>query len=327
MATIADVAKKTGLSITTISRALNNHPYVSEKTKKLIFDTMEEMDFHPNVVAQQLRGKSTKLIGVAISYITNPFFAYLVDAIEREAYERGFQVVVLQTLEDPKREMKFINMLRKKQLDGIIMTNTENDTKLIKKYVLDGRIVMCNRYIGNEDLPIIHIDEKEATYQAIIHLLKKGYRKIAYCTGANFHPNDHRFEGYLQALSDYQIEFDKDYYFPYRLNIRDGQLTLHDIISLKDKMPDAVFANGDEVGAGIINEASKLGIKIPQDLAIIGFDDQPIAEVLSPSLTTVRQPINQMGKYAADVLISKLLNEEPPKPIKLQTELIIRETT
>ncbi|EKN69747.1 DegA family transcriptional regulator [Neobacillus bataviensis LMG 21833] len=327
MATIADVAKKTGLSITTISRALNNHPYVSDKTKKLIFDTMEEMDFYPNSVAQQLRGKSTKLIGVVISYITNPFFAYLVDAIEREAYERGFQVVVLQTLEDPKRELTFIDMLKKKQLDGILMTNTENDTEIIKKYLLDGRIVMCNRYIGNEKLPIIHIDEKQATYEAIKHLLEKGYRKIAYCTGSNYHKNDHRYEGYLQALSEYNLEFDEDYYFSYRLNIKDGQRTLHDIVALKEKMPDAVFANGDEVGAGIISEAPKLGIKIPKDLAVVGFDDQPIAEVLHPSLTTVRQPIKEMGKYAADVLISKLLDEDPPKPIELRTTLIIRETT
>ena len=112
MTKISDVAEKTGYSITTISRAINDHPYVSDKTKKKIFDAMKELDYYPNNVAQQLRGKGTKLIGVIISFVTNPFFTYLVDAIEKAAYQVGYQIVILQTLEEPEREKRFIEMLK-----------------------------------------------------------------------------------------------------------------------------------------------------------------------------------------------------------------------
>ena len=328
MTKISDVAEKTGYSITTISRAINDHPYVSDKTKKKIFDAMKELDYYPNNVAQQLRGKGTKLIGVIISFVINPFFTYLVDAIEKAAYQVGYQIVILQTLEEPEREKKFIEMLKKRQLDGLIMTSLDDDSPEVLKLIEAGKIVVCNRYLGEQNIPLIHVDEKKATYEATYYLLSKGHRKIGYVTGnrGSMLPVDPRFEGYVQALKEFDIEPNSNYIFPRRLTISDGKSTLTDVLSLGEERPDALLVISDEVASGILSQCHLLNIKVPETLAIIGFDDQPIAEALYPGLTTVRQPIKEMGEYVAALIIANIEHREHPERPELNTKLIIRGT-
>ena len=313
MTKISDVAEKTGYSITTISRAINDHPYVSDKTKKKIFDAMKELDYYPNNVAQQLRGKGTKLIGVIISFVTNPFFTYLVDAIEKAAYQVGYQIVILQTLEEPEREQRFIEMLKKRQLDGLIMTSLDDDSPEVLKLIAEGKIVVCNRYLGEQAIPLVHIDEEKATYEATYYLLAKGYRKIAYVTGnrASLMAADPRFKGYVKALKAFDIAPNS----PRRLTISDGKSTLTDVLALGEAQPDALLVISDEVASGILSQCHLLNINVPETLAIIGFDDQPIAEALYPGLTTVRQPIKEMGAYVAALIIANIEGrEQPEKP-------------
>ncbi|MFZ2476964.1 MAG: LacI family DNA-binding transcriptional regulator [Lactococcus raffinolactis] len=328
MTKISDVAEKTGYSITTISRAINDHPYVSDKTKKKIFDAMKELDYYPNNVAQQLRGKGTKLIGVIISFVINPFFTYLVDAIEKAAYQVGYQIVILQTLEEPEREKKFIEMLKKRQLDGLIMTSLDDDSPEVLKLIEAGKIVVCNRYLGEQNIPLIHVDEKKATYEATYYLLSKGHRKIGYVTGnrGSMLPVDPRFEGYVQALKEFDIEPNSNYIFPRRLTISDGKSTLTDVLALGEERPDALLVISDEVASGILSQCHLLNIKVPETLAIIAFDDQPIAEALYPGLTTVRQPIKEMGEYVAALIIANIEHREHPERPELNTKLIIRGT-
>ena len=329
MTKISDVAKKTGYSITTISRAINDHPYVSDKAKKKIFDAMRELDYYPNNVAQQLRGKRTKLIGVIISFITNPFFTHLVDAIDKTAFQAGYQIVVLQTLEEAGREKKFIEMLKKHQLDGLIMTSLDDDSPEVLKLIEQGKIVVCNRYLGDQNIPVIRIDEKKATYEAAYYLLAKGYKKIAYVSGnkqSRIH-NDSRFLGYLQALKEFNIEMDLAHLFLSRLSVTDGRSTLIDMLALGDNRPDAILVISDEVASGILSQCHVLNIKVPDQFAIIGFDDQPTAEVMYPGLTTVRQPIKEMGRYVAEVMISHIEHKSLSEAPELTTKLVIRGTT
>lgn len=327
MTKIGDVAKKTGYSITTISRAINNHPYVSDKAKAKIFQAMKELNYYPNNIAQQFRGQGTKMIGVVISFITNPFFAYLVDAIERFLSEAGYQVVILQTLEDSKKEQQYVEMLQKKQVDGLIMANLESDSDEIVHLINEGKIVLCNRYLGNEDLSIIHINEKKAAYEATQYLFDRGYQTIAYCTGGIKTKNDHRFEGFMEAVTENNQVWDERLFFTNMRKIEDGKQWLNDLVQKKQALPDAVFTNGDEVAAGIIKAAKEQNIAIPKDLAVMGFDDQPIAELLNPALTTIKQPIKDLGEYAAKVLLANLQEIEAPELPNFKTELQIRETT
>ena len=328
MTKISDVAEKTGYSITTISRAINDHPYVSDKTKKKIFDAMKELDYYPNNVAQQLRGKGTKLIGVIISFVTNPFFTYLVDAIEKAAYQVGYQIVILQTLEEPEREKRFIERLKKRQLDGLIMTSLDDDSPEVLKLIEAGKIVVCNRYLGEQNIPLIHIDEKKATYEATYYLLSKGHRKIGYVTGnrGSMLGVDPRFKGYVQALKEFGIEPNSDCVFPRRLTISDGKSTLTDVLALGEERPDALLVISDEVASGILSQCHLLNIEVPETLAIIGFDDQPIAEALYPGLTTVKQPIKEMGEYVAALIIANIEHRKQPEMPELNTKLIIRGT-
>ncbi|MDT3394733.1 MAG: LacI family transcriptional regulator [Bacillota bacterium] len=327
VAKIEDVAKKTGYSITTISRAINNHPYVSEKAKAKIFKAMRELNYYPNNIAQQFRGQGTKMIGVVISFITNPFFSYLVDAIEQYLSSKGYQVVILQTLESSEKELQYIEMLQKKQLDGLIMANLENDNDEVKQLISEGKIVLCNRYLGSEELPVIHIDEESAAYDATEYLIKKGYTQIAFCTGGIRNKNDHRFIGFSNALNDAGLTFNDALFFSGMRTIEDGNLWINDRVKENKLLPDAVFANGDEVAAGMLKGAQLNQLKVPRDLAIMGFDDQPIAALLSPTLTTIHQPIKLMGEYTAQVLLANINGDQAPESPIFKAELVIRETT
>ena len=289
---------------------------------------MKELDYYPNNVAQQLRGKGTKLIGVIISFVTNPFFTYLVDAIEKAAYQVGYQIVILQTLEEPEREKRFIEMLKKRQLDGLIMTSLDDDSPEVLKLIEAEKIVVCNRYLGEQNIPLIHVDEKKATYEATYYLLSKGHRKIGYVTGnrGSMLAVDPRFKGYVQALKEFGIEPNSDCVFPRRLTISDGKSTLTDVLALGEERPDALLVISDEVASGILSQCHLLNIEVPETLAIIGFDDQPIAEALYPGLTTVKQPIKEMGEYVAALIIANIEHRKQPEMPELNTKLIIRGT-
>lgn len=326
MTSIEDVAKKARVSVTTVSRALNDHPYVSTKTKNKIFKAMEDLNYYPNNVAQQLRGKGSKMIGVIISYITNPFFAYLVDAIETTALDLGYHLVVMQTRGNQQLEKFYLAMIKKKQLDGIIITNLETATKEVTDLIDNGQVVLCNRYIGDEKLPVIQINEEKASFMGTEYLIKKGHTKIAFCTGNVMNPHDHRFKGFIEALTAHELEFKEEWFFDDILGIEGGRTFIDRFSHLTDQ-PTAVFSNGDEVAAGIISEARKFEIKVPEELAVLGFDDQPIASITYPQITTIQQPIHKMGEYATQMLISKIEDKKLPYPTEdFQTELIVRES-
>lgn len=327
MARIEDIAKKAKVSVTTVSRALNNHPYVSEKTKKKIYQAMEELNYYPNRMAQQLRAQKTNLIGVIISYITNQYFAYLIDAIEETALEQDYNLVILQTHGNAVLEQFYFSMIQKKQLDGIIATTLETVTPNVLRLINEGKVVVCNRYIGDKTIPVIKIDEEQASYQGTQFLIQKGHSKIAFCTGNIKNDRDQRFKGFLRAHQENHLTFDEHLFFENILTVGDGRTFVQKIITSDNIKPTAVFSNGDEVAAGIISEAQKYNINVPNQLAVLGFDDQPIASLMSPNITTIQQPIQLMGKMAAESLIVALENHEQiHKTNVLKTKLIIRES-
>lgn len=326
MASIEDVAKKARVSVTTVSRALNDHPYVSDKTKKKIYKAMEELNYYPNNIAQQLRGKGSKMIGVIISYITNPFFANLVNAIEKTALDKGYNLVIMQTQGDRERENFFLQMVQKKQVDGIIITNLETASENVLKLMAEGKLVLCNRYIGDKEVEVIQIDEEQASYDGTQLLIDKGHRRIAFCTGNVMNPHDLRFKGYQRALAENQLAFDDSLFYERILGVEGGRAFIQQLVADPETAPTAVFSNGDEVAAGIISEARKYQLEIPKDLAVLGFDDQPVASLTNPMISTIRQPITEMGELAAQTLIAKIEGKEVPENRVLATEVVVRES-
>lgn len=185
MATIKEVAKLAGLSVSTVSRYLNNHPYISEDKKNRIKEAMEELDYVPSSIATQLRSNKNNAIGVLVSRITNPFFSNLVDSIERNCKNLGYKVLIMQTYDDDKAELDMLNLLKQQVISGIIMCSIEGDISRIVSFQKYGHIVLCNEREPNGDIPQIYTNQESMSYEATQYLIDNGYRKIAYCTGGN----------------------------------------------------------------------------------------------------------------------------------------------
>ncbi|MED3959014.1 LacI family DNA-binding transcriptional regulator [Priestia aryabhattai] len=330
MPTIYDVAKLSGLSKTTVSRVINNHSYVSEEKKNRVLKAMKELNYTPNPSARKLRGQVTTTIGVIVPKIINPFFSYLVDSIEQVAYKKGYHVLIFQSNEDKEKELAFLNLLKTKQVDGIIMTSIENDWSLIEPFTEYGPILLCNEYVNNANVPIVRLNQYKGAYIGVKHLLEKGHRKIGYCTGGLFAEegkDKDRNQGYQKALQEAGIQPDPKWIFVNQHSIEDGKQVVKKILSMEDR-PTAIFTGSDEIAGGMMIEAKESGLSIPNDLAIIGFDDQPLAQMLDPKLTTIRQPINQMGIKAMEILIDMLNDSESTvETFELPIELVVRSST
>ncbi|GLC90341.1 LacI family DNA-binding transcriptional regulator [Lysinibacillus piscis] len=330
MPTISDVAKLTGLSKTTISRVINNHQYVSEEKRALVLKAMQELGYTPNPAARRLRGQSTTTIGVIVPRIVNPFFSYLVNTIETAAYEKGYQVIISQSNEDAEKELAFLQLLKTKQVDGIIMTAIENEWSVIEPFLAYGPIMLCNEYITNANVPIVRLNQQKGAYIGVKHLIDRGHHKIAYCTGGLFAEDGKdkdRNHGFQKALKEADIAVNTKWIFLNQYSIEDGKKVMNQIMAM-DERPTAIFTGSDEIAAGMMIEAKKHGLKIPEDMAIIGFDDQPIAEMLEPQLTTIRQPVEKMGELAVAILVDMLDDTSlKVQEHELPIELVIRKTT
>lgn len=330
MATISDVAKLSGQSKTTVSRVINNHPYVSDKKREMVLKAMEELGYTPNPSARRLRGQLTTTLGVIVPRIVNPFFSYLINSIEQSAYNKGYQVLMAQSNEDKEKELAFLKLLKTKQVDGIIMTSIENDWEIIEPYTRYGPILLCNDYVEQEKAPMIRLDQAKGAYIGAKHLVEKGHQKIAYCTGGLFDADGKgrdRNQGFQKALNEAGIKINPKWIFVDQHTIEDGKQVLKQLIEM-DERPTAIFTGSDEIAAGIMIEAKEQGLNIPKDLAVVGFDDQPIAEIVDPKLTTIRQPVDQMGQKSVEIMIEMLDNPEMKvKSYQLPIDLIIRQST
>lgn len=327
MPTISDVAKLAGLSRATVSRVINNHPYVSEEKKNLVQEAMEHLGYIPNSHAQFLRKQKTNIIAVLVPKLTNPFFAYLVESLERQASKKGFQILICNTLYDKDREIAFLELLKKKQVDGIIMTTIENEWEKINAIPLNGPIIFCNEYVTGVNLPSIRLNNKEGGYIGTQHLIQRGHTKIGYCWGGDERSlSNDRWEGYRSALAANGLAIRKSWLFEKTFDIEDGRRVMNKIMLMEDK-PTALFTGSDEVAAGIVSEAKKQGISVPDDIAVIGFDDQPIARVVEPQLTTIRQPIDEIAEMTIKVMLELLEGREKNKEqliYELPLKLVVR---
>ncbi|MCD2256899.1 LacI family DNA-binding transcriptional regulator [Lactobacillus sp. CC-MHH1034] len=317
MVTISDVAKLAGVSVSTVSRVINDNPHVTPQKRQAILNAMNELGYAPLQAARQLRGSGTETIAVVVPEIVNPFFSYLVDTIERVIDEKGFKTLIIQTFGQKRNELNALNLLKVNQVDGVILCAIENDFETIKAYLTYGKIAVCNEYVNDETVSMIYGNQFEGIRQGTQYLLSKGKRRIAYCTGrrgimmqprgVNF--DSDRYLGFIKALQVQQLSFDPELLFTNAHTIDDGKRILQQIRTLSAP-PDAVVAGSDEVATGIVSEAVKSGLQIPDQLAVLGVDDQPLARYLQYPLTTIRQPIKAMGHKVAEVLLNEIKHPE-----------------
>lgn len=331
MANIKDIAKKAGVSTATVSRVLNGHPYVSERSRLAVEEAMRQLNYTPNSSAVHLKRGKTGIIAAIIKRIDHPFMSGLMQGIGEVALKKGCQIMVCQTRLQSREELKFLHLLRTKQVDGILLEDMQNEWEEVAPYASHGPLVLVNTFEKRATVPMVYVNNYNGARQALLHLVEKGHRSIAVCLGKQSNAfctvQGPRWQAYQDVLSEAGIKIDNRYVFENvsTSNVLAGKELFRTIRGMANK-PTALFTGSDQVAAGFILEARKHGVRIPEDIAVVGFDDQPIAELMD--ITTVYQPIREMGEHAAKILF-RLMEGLPVSrgTVEMPHRLVIRSTT
>ncbi|KAA0763816.1 LacI family DNA-binding transcriptional regulator [Bacillus sp. SH5-2] len=324
MANIKDIAKMAGVSVTTVSRVLNDHPYVSEEKRKAVIEIVEKLNYSQNANAVHLSKGKTNIVGVILPYINHPCFDAMVGGMMEVALAHNYRVLLCQTNYNKKEEMKSLHMLKTKQLDGLIICSRANDWETIEPYASYGAIVACeDNDISN--ISSVYTNHSAAFQLGMDYLIEKGYKKIGYCTGRKLGPSSQkRFDVYKHQLQSIDEEVNEEWIFTECFTLEDGVRAAHKLKGMQN-LPEALIVAGDEVAIGVMTEAEKLGIQVPEDLAIIGFDNQPISQVLQ--LTTIDQNLKEIGKKAFEMFYRQISDESSKQEkVEVPYELVERST-
>lgn len=323
MATIKDVAVVAGVTVTTVSRVLNNRGYISEVTRKKVYDAMEQLNYRPNEMARSLLRKKSNLIGLIIPTIAHPFFSELTNYIEYYAYKLGYKILLCNSYQDSVKEKEYIMMLKSNQVDGIIMAS---HTLEIEEYLnLKLPIVAIDRMFS-KSIPFITSDNYSGGVFATNLLIDKGCTKIAHISGTLEleTPANNRYKGFLDVVDERNIEH---VILETKLGISENYEEI--VYKLFEENPDidGIFASSDMIGISVIKVAKALGKEIPRDLKIVGYDDITFSSLVVPTLTTIQQPIEKMGELVIQILIDQIEEKEVSLENILPITLVERETT
>lgn len=328
--TIKDLARELTISPSTVSRALRDHPDISKATKQRVMEAAERFNYQPNQLAQSLQKKRSNTIGVIVPEIRHHFFSTVISGIEEVAYENGYIIMVCQSSETLAREVINTQALVANRVAGLLIaissetTNFDHLSGVLRQGV---PLVQFDRVV--EELPTskVVVDDYKAAYEAVTHLIESGYRRIGHMAGQDgIALNCHRYRGYRDALRDNGLVFEEKYHLHGGYREEDGRKGAARYLAM-DSLPDAILAINDPVAVGLFSEFKKAGVRIPDDVALVGFSDTPAAALIEPALTTVYQPAFAMGETAATLLMKQFAEEDAtfhPETVVLETELLVR---
>jgi len=334
--TLKEIAAKLGISITTVSKALKDYPDVSKKTKKAVTDLAQKLHYTPNSFAVNLRTKESKTIGLIIPEVMHHFFSNVINAIIDEAEKNEYLVIILQSNETLALEKKQVELLINKRVDGILMSlsNESNNDDHIKS-IIDRNIpfVMFDKISKLSKCSKVIINDQKAAFNAVQHLIDQGCKKIAHIRGP-LNPQNaiDRFIGYKKALEKNNILFDANLvYTCENVTFQEG-IDFAKQISEEHPDVDGIFAITDLVAVGVLSYFNDNNIKIPEQVAVIGFSNWFMSQVLTPKLSTVDQPSHLMGVEAFNLLLEEMHCHKDgttfiPRTIELETNTIIRESS
>jgi LacI family transcriptional regulator len=331
--TIYDIARKLNVSPATISRGLQDHPGISKKTKKRILDMVEEMGYRTNHFARNLRQQHTKTIGVIVHELNSNFITSVLAGIEKVTTEAGYDIIIAHSSESYEKEVANANNLFHKRVDGLIasLAFDTNDLEHFKPYI-DKRVPLLffDRVEQNENSTVVIIDNAKCGYLATKHLIDQGCRKIAHITSSlKRNVYSQRYKGYKDALFDNGIDFDESLLIVSDLSEKAGIEAAMKILKMKP-FPDGAFITNDFVAAVCMRTLKEHGISIPDDIAIVGFNNDAIGKLIEPSLTTINYPGEAIGEIAARNLINHLKgisNIYQTNTIVARSDLIIRKSS
>lgn len=326
---LKDVAKLAGVGLGTASRVLNNHPSVTEETKKLVLAAMKELNYKPNAIARSLKMNSTRTVGVIIPDITSAFFPEVVRGIEDIANINHYNIILCNTDLNFEKEKRALNMFHEKKVDGVLfISNTVCEGTMIKFQEMDVPVVLISTKDDKNILPSITIDNEKAAFTAVDYLCKLGHKKIAMISGLYSDPNAGmpRAEGYMRAINNNSVTYDERLIYQGAFNYKSGYEGMKRILS-EGHRPTAVFAASDIMAIGASKAILENELRIPEDISVIGFDGIDAAEFFYPSISTIIQPRYEMGAEAMRLLAKLMNNEEvKEKNIVLDFQLVRRKS-
>ena len=325
MSTLKDVAERAGVTVTTVSRVINNRGYISEKTRQKVYDVMKEIGYQPNEVARSLSKQHTSTIGVIVPHIVHPYFAKLLSNIESAAAAENYKMIVCNSKEERSNERKYVEMFKSNQVAGIILCSGTVSANEFLNLNIPIVTIECDDALGDCN---IQCDNYMGGVLATEHLAKCGCKEIVHFSGVERQvmPADRRCVGFREVCGKYgirhhEIETSEASYsvMEYLENIKQTLQTYPEI--------DGIFASSDLIAAQLLQVCHKLSIDVPSQMKIVGFDDVNIASLTTPPITTIHQPIKEMAKMAVELLVRSGNGELVPNRTTLPVSLVVRETT
>lgn len=329
--TIYDIATKLNITAATVSRALNNNPNISNATRELVTQTAEKMGYEQNRLALALKSGKSNNVGVIVPRIDSNFFGSVIRGIEEELTPFGYHVIICQTNGDEAKEISNIDTLLNSQVDAIfISTSSKNVAPFERILRKDIPLIFFDRKKTMDNVSSVTINDFEGGYKATQHLIDNGCKKIVHFAGdLNIEIFNERFEGYKQALIDNDIDYTEEYVLRTRSSIEDGRKAVKKLLKMKNP-PDSIFSASDFAALGAIQELKAKNLKVPEDVSVIGFSNEPFTKFMELSISTIDQFPLEMGKMTAKVFLEQVNNSEKikiEKKVVLDPELIIRKST
>lgn len=326
--TLVEIARQAGVSRSTVSRVMNNHPSVDPETRSRVLSVAEELNYHPNLAARSLAAGKSRILGLVIpmgvsTLFVDPYFPLLIQGISAACNANDYSVMLW--LAEPEFERRTIGqILRGGMIDGVILASALlNDP--VQEALLSSNLpfILIGRHLDNDRISYVDVDNHNSAREAVAYMLRLGYERIATITGPrNMIAGADRLGGYLAAHHDRGIPYDPDLVAESDFTEEGGYRSMQDLLSLE---PDAVFAANDVMAMGALRALREAGKRVPEDVAVMGFDDMPFSARSNPPLSTVRQPIHRTGMTAAETLIDMVAHpDNQPRRIVLPTEMILR---
>lgn len=306
---IGDVARLAQVSKATVSAVLNDRPGVSAQTRQRVMEVVKKINYRPNPVARSLSLRTTKSIGLVIKEIDNPYFAKVMKGVFDVCSQRGYTVLLGSSEESPETELQSVETLTEQRVDGLIISPLQassNDLHYLASLIARRFPLVTLGEVKNYTTNVVDIDNVAASYEAVCYLIKRGHGKIAYFSGPAISAySQDRLEGYRQAHLDHSLPLHKELVYNCGAYVENGLALGKQVFSGEDR-PTAVFCFNDLVAIGVIDSVLALGLRVPDDVAVIGFDDIDFARFTRIPLTTVHVPVHEIGARAAELLIRQL---------------------
>ena len=312
MASIKDVAKAAGVSTATVSRVIANKGYITDEKRQLVLRAIEELKYRPNLIARSLRAQTSTKIGLVVSDIRNPFFTAIARAVEDAAYERGYSIIICNTDENPEKEQLYLNLMHDENVAGVIFSPTQQFGLTRKPYQTHIPFVIIDRRVDNNpNYDTVMLDNIAAAYTLTEHLISQEYRRLTGFFGDTSTTGFDRREGFERAIRQAGLEHYGAHFIAPR--IEQGYQSTLELLNNNVK-PDAIFTSNNLITVGVFQALRANKIRIPQDIALVGFDETTWGNVVEPPLTIISQPTEDIGRSAIELLLQRI--EMPDRPHK-----------